>query len=487
MMDVTRERLPVAAPAGDGTAGTATANHSGVIVMPAVYLGVIGCVLVAMDIFAAPEDAEHERRRGRGDEGRVWRAGAARRVALVLANCVPDCLLADESFADRTPFGTYALPARRRDGGDGGGDGGNCNNDSDVIGQDLPAIITGGGRTRRGRYRILHNVALGANRLCNLQPGLPFLVYNSVSGNRIEELTLQVLLLKYVNVLSVCRPDAGGVLSLLRASGHIARASVLVDLRDVKRAGEDVAVPVRVAFGAADHETPAEATVRLYGCTHPSSLLVPSYALRTATQSPLARLVAVQVRAPDGRVTPVRGIGNGLWAIIDVASPYCMLDSHLLNNLKGALRYYGPSASHDAATTHTAWHMCPIWFEDRVDVQEAAAVLAPPVSACPTVLLVFEAGLPADAQHSSASARRRIEVQVCRDAFVSIGTEHVMRHTASFLPTPIETRVRLAAFAFQCADTLLPHGFCVIGNCAFVGKAFLLDYDRDALFVYRAA
>ncbi|AVK74705.1 hypothetical protein pqer_cds_283 [Pandoravirus quercus] len=314
----------------------------------------------------------------------------------------------------------------------------------------------------------------------------------------------------HTSIVSVARPTtANGPHSLLArlvADGAMARPSVLWDMRAVPQSAT-------IALGlAAPVSDPNVALVRLYTPDHPEVVAAGDERITgLARTAALVRLLGIEVAVTPESPTLRLALVGPEWAVIDVGVRACYFDQETRADVVGALARAGPAS----------WRTCPLWARGTVLAAEAAGALDLPASEAPVLALVLAGYDP----------MRPVRLRLTRDAYVHTSPPHEVqfrwtdpmdRVTAvasesrsddhvggdSVTDNNVDngddydnnhggdgsddksnsvalhvqyTQVDLAAWMNRAPD-----GTCLIGNCAFEGRAVLVDYEANALAVFAA-
>lgn len=485
---------------GDAIQPDSASTTAGVVVVKGVrYCRATGCVLVPVAIDGVVVHANW----AMSSAHNIISPAASKRIAQARAGA---------------PVGTCASTTRRPrvaddDRGDEGNDGGdnddNDDNDNDnddddngtradvlagASGDDARApTTTGPYNARRAWPTVCHAVGSayrpralsvgGADvrpRLGAPDIGIEFLCADSVrlsalSGVQLAHRAAQA----HTSIVSAARPASGGagdgacnLLARLVDDGVAARQSVMWDMR---AAPHRVGVAVGLAAPVSD---PNAALVRLYAPDHPEVVAAGDERITgLARAGALVRLLGIEVAVTPTSPTLRLALGGPGWAVVDAGVRACYFDQETRAAVIGALARAGPAP----------WRSCSLWARGTVLASEAAGVLDVPANQAPVLALVLAGHDPV----------RPVRLRLGRDAYVHTSPPHEVR----FRWTNPEDRVDDGdgdarddlAFGVQYAQVDLaawmghsPDGTCLIGNCAFDGRAALVDYEANVLAVFAA-
>ncbi|AGO83885.1 hypothetical protein psal_cds_292 [Pandoravirus salinus] len=333
-----------------------------------------------------------------------------------------------------------------------------------------------------------------------LDAGIEFLCADRVrlstlSGAQLAHRAAQA----HTSIVSVARPTpdngAHSLLARLVGDGAAARPSVLWDMRAVPRG-------ITVAVGlSAPVSDPNAALVRLYTPDHPEVLAAGDERIvGLARTGALARLLGIEVAVSPESPTLRLALDGPEWAVIDVGVRACYFDQEIRATVVDALARAGPAP----------WRACPLWARGTVLASEAAGVLGVPAAEAPVLALVLAGYDP----------MRPVRLRLTREAYVHTSPPHQVRFRWSDPRDRVDgvadggnvnghrkgvdgaadgdhdragnedngvaldvqyTQVDLAAWMSRG-----PGGACLIGNCAFDGRAVLVDYEANAMAVFAA-
>ncbi|ATE82491.1 hypothetical protein pdul_cds_340 [Pandoravirus dulcis] len=472
---------------GDVTPADSTNATTGVVVVKgARYCRATGCVLVPVTIDGVVVHANWTM----SSPHNIISPAASKRVVGAVGACVS----------------TTRQPRAAGDGGGGEGDRGNDDDNDDrgggngtradvstgASGDDTRAPTTGPSNARRAWPTVCHAVGTayrpralsvgGADvrpRLGAPDVGIEFLCADSVrlsalSGVQLAHRAAQA----HTSIVSAARPvggggeEGGGACNLLArlVDGRVAaRPSVMWDMRAAPHA---VGVAVGLAAPVSD---PNAALVRLYAPDHPEVVAAGDERIAgLARAGALVRLLGIEVAVTPTSPTLRLALGGPGWAVVDAGVRACYFDQETRAAVVGALARAGPAP----------WRSCPLWARGTVLASEAAGVLDVPANEAPVLALVLAGHDP----------MRPVRLRLGRGAYVHTSPPHEVR----FRWTNPEDRVNDGhgddlAFGVQYAQVDLaawmghsPDGTCLIGNCAFDGRAALVDYEANVLAVFAA-
>jgi hypothetical protein len=301
----------------------------------------------------------------------------------------------------------------------------------------------------------------------------------------------------HTSTLSVSRPVAGqshSVLDRLVADATIARPSIMWDMR---RVPESTALVLGLAAPVSD---PNVAVARLYDADHPQVRAAGEHVMALARTSALVRVLGIEVALSPAAPLLRIALSACEWAVVDVGVRACYFDRETRAAVINALAQAGPPL----------WQACPLWRRGATLVEEATGVLGLPCNEAPVLALVLAGHDPA----------RPVRLRLGRDAYVHASPPHQMRFcwgepteqtpTGDGSESRTNTRCTHDAAGFgkdgslhsdECDVTIPieyaqvdlaawaapgPGGVCLIGNCAFEGRAALVDYEANALAVFAA-
>lgn len=457
-----------------------------VVVRGARYCRATGCVLAPVAIDGVVVHANW----AMSSPYNIISPAASKRVAAARAGPPVDACVS-----------TTRRPRAADDGGDdgnddddgGGGDGTHAGVLAAASGDDTRAPTTGPYNARRAWPTLCHAIGTayrpralsvgGADvrpRPSESDVGIEFLCADSVrlsalSGVQLAHRAAQA----HTSIVSAARPASGGagggacnLLARLVDDGAAARPSVMWDMR---AAPHSVGVAVGLAAPVSD---PNAALVRLYTPDHPEVVAAADERITgLARAGALVRLLGVEVAVTPTSPTLRLALGGPGWAVVDAGVRACYFDQETRAAVVGALARAGPAP----------WRSCPLWARGTVLASEAAGVLDVPPDEAPVLALVLAGHDPT----------RPVRLRLGRDAYVHTSPPHEVR----FRWTNPEDRVDDGhggahddlAFGVQYAQVDLaawmghsPDGACLIGNCAFDGRAALVDYEANVLAVFAA-
>nr|UMO78278.1 hypothetical protein [Pandoravirus belohorizontensis] len=466
---------------GDAAQANDVSTAAGVVVVQgARYCRATGCVLAPVAIDGVVVHANW----AMSSPYNIISPAASKRVGVPVNACTS----------------TTRQPRAADDGGDedndGGGDGSrgiHADVSADASGDDTRAPTTGAYNARRAWPTVCHAVGAayrpralsvgGADvrpRLGESDVGIEFLCADSVrlsalSGVQLAHRAAQA----HTSIVSAARPASGGavggacnLLARLVDDGTAARPSVMWDMR---AAPHKVGIAVGLAAPVSD---PSAALVRLYAPDHPDVVAAADERITgLARAGALVRLLGIEVAVTPTSPTLRLALGGPGWAAVDAGVRACYFDQETRAAVVGALARAGPAP----------WRSCSLWARGTVLASEAAGVLDVPANEAPVLALVLAGHDPV----------RPVRLRLGRDAYVHTSPPHEVR----FRWTNPEDRVDDGhgdarddlAFGVQYAQVDLaawmghsPDGACLIGNCAFDGRAALVDYEANVLAVFAA-
>lgn len=289
------------------------------------------------------------------------------------------------------------------------------------------------------------------------------------------------------SIMSVARPtlhEPASVLGRLVAGGIVARPSVLWDMRARTRA---VTVAVGVAAPVNDPDT---ALVRLYRPEHPDVIAAGESVVALARTSALVRVLGIEVAVSPETPTMRLPLDTPEWGVIDVGVRACYFDQETRRAVVDALARVGPAS----------WRASPLWARGTVLAHEADGVLGLACQQAPVLALVLSGHDPA----------RPVRLRMGSDAYAHATPVHEVRYR---WPDPddrpaghdnngndhmtghdnsngngnnddIVVRLQYAQIDLASWMNRSPGGTCLIGNCAFQGRAVLVDYEADVMAVF---
>nr|UDO47772.1 hypothetical protein [Pandoravirus massiliensis] len=276
------------------------------------------------------------------------------------------------------------------------------------------------------------------------------------------------------SIVSVARPalssrEPPSVLGRLIADGAVGRPSVLWDMRARARA---VTVAVGVAAPVADPNT---ALVRLYRPDHPDVIAAGESIMALARTGALVRVLGIEVAVSRVAPTMRLPLDTPEWAVVDVGVRACYFDQETRRAVVDALGRAGPAS----------WRASPLWARGTVMAHEAEGVLGLACQEAPVLALVLSGHDPA----------RPVRIRMDRSAYVHETPLHEVRYR---WPDPddrpadhedddsgdIAVRLQYAQVDLASWMNRSPGGTCLIGNCAFQGRAVLIDYEADVMAVF---
>nr|UMO79537.1 hypothetical protein [Pandoravirus aubagnensis] len=295
------------------------------------------------------------------------------------------------------------------------------------------------------------------------------------------------------SIMSVARPtshEPPAVLGRLVADGIVQRPSVLWDMRARTQT-------VTVAMGvAAPINDPNTALVRLYRPEHPDVIAAGESIVALARAGALVRVLGIEVAVSPEAPTMRLPLDTPEWAMIDVGVRACYFDQETRRAVVDALARVGPPS----------WRASPLWARGTVLAHEADGVLGLACQQAPVLALVLSGHDPA----------RPVRLRMGRDAYAHATPVHEVRYR---WPDPddrppdrenngndprndhrndhrndsrnnnddnddIVVQLQYAQIDLASWMNRSPGGTCLIGNCAFQGRAVLVDYEADVMAVF---
>lgn len=309
--------------------------------------------------------------------------------------------------------------------------------------------------------------------------GIPFLRAHTVRVSSLSCLQLAHRVAQaHSSMVSVARPTSRApstVLGRLVADGAVQRPSVLWDMRARARA-------VTVAIGvAAPVDDPNTALVRLYRPDHPDVIAAGESVVTLARTSALVRVLGIEVAVSPETPTMRLPLDTPEWAVIDVGVRACYFDQEVRRAVVEALSRSGPAT----------WRTSPLWARGTVLAHEADGVLGLACHQAPVLALVLCGHDPA----------RPVRLRMGRDAYVHTTPLHEVCYRwpdpddrpaghenddngGSGSSSDMVVRLQYAQIDLASWMNRSPGGTCLIGNCAFQGRAVLVDYEADAMAVF---
>ncbi|WBR14395.1 hypothetical protein pkur_cds_220 [Pandoravirus kuranda] len=311
--------------------------------------------------------------------------------------------------------------------------------------------------------------------------GIPFLRAHSVRVSSLSCVQLAHRVAQaHSSIVSVARPALRGshtILGRLVADGAVSRPSVLWDMR---ARTQRVTVAVGVAAPVND---PDAALVRLYRPDHPDVIAAGESVVTLARTTALARVLGIEVAVSPETPTMRLPLDAPEWAVIDVGVRACYFDQEVRRTVVEALARSGPPS----------WRASPLWSRGTVLTHEADGVTGLARQQAPVLALVLAGHDPA----------RPVRLRMGHDAYVHTTPLHQVCYR---WPDPDDRpagRDNAAGGGGDNGDIIVqlqytqidlaswmnrsPGGTCLVGNCAFQGRAVLVDYEADVMAVFSGA
>ena len=290
--------------------------------------------------------------------------------------------------------------------------------------------------------------------------------------------------------MSVARPNgvaAPSVLSRLLAERAIGRASVLWDMRPT-RSDPVVAIGALMPPDGEASDTTAgmaaatttAAMIRLYAHDDREVTMAGEAVAALARAGALVRILRIEVRSRADGANHVLPTGP-MWALLDMGVRACYFERADQRIVVDAL----------ASAGHDAWRASPLWTRGAVLSPDALAVVGTPLAQAPTLALVL----------AGRDASRPVRLRLDREAYVRVPPPHEVRFRWPSIDVARRLRadgdgggvdddlavdVEYAQVDIASWSDAGPAGVCLVGNCAFQGRAVLVDYEANAVAVYSA-